>query len=254
MRRHRYLATAQPGSSIVHIQEKVPTAVRLRRGVVRRAKRAVLPKGKPRVRRLPFGVPAGIRYRVSVNGSLYRYLGLFEYEISGHVRRFCRPGTRCWDVGGQDGYYALVFSKLTGEQVVSFEAEDAGCEKLARTLAENGRLGERVQIQHAFVGAVSDGNGRLALDDFPGAPDVLKIDVDGGEYEVLRGARRVLSEDRPDLLIETHSQVLEHQCLELLLDHGYSATVVSQRLLMRENRPLAHNRWIVARHPQRGGD
>jgi hypothetical protein len=227
--------------------------VRLRRGVVRRAKRAILPKGKAQVRRLPFGVAAGIRYRVSVNGSLYRYLGLFEYEISGHVRRFCRPGQRCWDVGGQDGYYALVFSKLTGQRVVSFEADKVGCEKLARTCAENGALGERVQIQHAFVGAESDGNGQLALDDFPGAPDVLKIDVDGGEYEVLRGARRMLSEHRPDLLIETHSQLLEHQCLELLLEVGYAPRVVGQRLLMREDRPLAHNRWIVASHPQRPG-
>ncbi len=37
-------------------------------------------------------------------------------------------------------------------------------------------------------------------------PDIIKIDVEGYELHVLRGAERVLREDRPDIALELHPQ------------------------------------------------
>lgn len=251
MRRRRYVAATSPDTSIVRIRPELPPIRRIQLGIARRLKH-LLALERKQLRRLPFGLARGIRYRTTVAGPPYRYLGLFEYEISDYVRQFCRLGRRCWDVGGADGYYALLFSKLTGAPVITFEADPDACAALARMCAENPGIGERVEIRQAWVTDASDGNGRVSLDDFATdaqPPDLLKIDVEGAEYDVLRGARRLLVESRPDLVIEVHSQLLEHQCLELLLELGYSPRVVSQRTLLRENRPLAHNRWIVACFP-----
>ena len=39
-------------------------------------------------------------------------------------------------------------------------------------------------------------------------PDLLKIDIDGGETMALRGMSRILKDKRPDLLLEVHPQLL----------------------------------------------
>jgi hypothetical protein len=78
-----------------------------------------------------------------------------------------------------------------------------------------------------------------------GVPGFVKIDVDGGEVEVLRGAERLLVEHRPSLIVETHLQALERQCARFLDDHGYRPMLVKQRRVWKERR-LADNRWLVA--------
>src|SRR5215831_10961753 len=52
----------------------------------------------------------------------------------------------------------------------------------------------------------------ISLDDFffsdgrGEPPNLIKIDVEGGEFQVLSGARRLLSEFRPRILCEIHSR------------------------------------------------
>jgi hypothetical protein len=52
-------------------------------------------------------------------------------------------------------------------------------------------------------------------------PNVMKIDVEGAELLVLRGAKRILRESRPKLFIEAHSRVLASEVLNLLHEQGY---------------------------------
>ena len=50
----------------------------------------------------------------------------------------------------------------------------------------------------------------ISLDEFAKdhmMPLLIKIDVEGGEIEVIRGANRLLSETQPALLIEVHHQI-----------------------------------------------
>jgi FkbM family methyltransferase len=53
-------------------------------------------------------------------------------------------------------------------------------------------------------------------------PQVLKIDVEGSEDLVLRGARRLLETDRPSLLIELHGGDVARRVLAAVLGHGYT--------------------------------
>lgn len=58
-------------------------------------------------------------------------------------------------------------------------------------------------------------------------PDLVKIDVEGAELLVLRGASKLLQEARPSLILAVHPYWLPsgqstRQIFELLTHHGYS--------------------------------
>jgi len=75
---------------------------------------------------------------------------------------------------------------------------------------------------------------------------LLKVDVDGPEVEVLTGARRLLAERRPHVIVETHSPALERECARLLAEAGYRPRVVAHRRRLPQDRPGTHNRWLIA--------
>lgn len=53
-------------------------------------------------------------------------------------------------------------------------------------------------------------------------PNVIKIDVEGGEYKILLGAKNLFDTIPPKLiLIETHSEELFYNCLEFLKSFNY---------------------------------
>jgi hypothetical protein len=176
------------------------------------------------------------------------YLGLYEIELNRHLRRLCSVGFRALDVGGQFGYEALVFAKLTGAPVVSFECDQGYLATMERNFASNPRLAPLLEARRAFV-ADTTGDGTLALDDFAaewGSPDFIKIDVEGGEVDVLQGAGRLLRDPKPGVLVEVHSPQLERDCTRILADAKYSIAVVDHRRWLRDLRPTTHNRWLVA--------
>jgi FkbM family methyltransferase len=126
--------------------------------------------------------------------------------------------------------------------VYAFEPFDANAELLERSIAEN-RFDDRIVFRRAAVGAATgeatltfpretlnsggayllrDGAAPLtgnltrtvplvALDDLPLERPVrlVKMDVEGAEPQVLRGARRLLHEDRPVILSELHPTQLD---------------------------------------------
>lgn len=202
------------------------------------------------VRRLPLGPARGVRLEGEAWPSLDLWFGLFESELAPAVRRFCTPGRRCVDVGSYNGYYALAFARLGAGRVRAYDAGEDALARMRRNLELNPGLAERVELRQAWVGAESDaGAGRVALDadlaDW-GEVGLLKVDVEGAEVEVLGGARRILAEQRPHAIVETHSAELERACGDLLLECGYRPRVVLPRRTLRQNRPGEHNRWLVA--------
>jgi methyltransferase FkbM-like protein len=162
------------------------------------------------------------------------------------------PGFNCLDVGGQFGYDALVLAKLSGGRVMSFECDPTASSELARNVANNAPFRDNIRVVHAFVTAQTNGErGQIALDDvaFDGegfVPDFIKMDIEGAELDALRGARRILEERHPNLLVETHSRQLEIDCLTFVESLGYGTRVLSPRLWLRDYRPVEHNRWFAA--------
>ena len=198
------------------------------------------------------GAFKGLRMHLDLRHHAQNYLGLYERELHAALRELS-TGIRCAvDVGSSDGSYALYFlARTQAQRVLSFEPDPAARAALHDNLALNG-FSSSTKLR--FIDqAVGDGTGgRLALDDLLAEislPAAIKVDVEGAEADVLRGADALIRRGHVGWLIETHSAALERECLELLRDHGYVPRVVAPawwRIVVPESRPIPHNQWIVA--------
>jgi len=98
----------------------------------------------------------------------------------------------------------------------------------------------------------------VSLDDFiyrenKPAPDVVKLDIEGGEVEALPGMRKMLQEHRPLMLVEIHGTEAGRVVWHELVEAGYGL------YWMREGYPpvvdaaaLQGKAYIIARHREAG--
>jgi hypothetical protein len=72
-------------------------------------------------------------------------------------------------------------------------------------------------------------------------PDVVKIDVEGGEADLLTAGHALL-EHHPSILLATHHAEANHSCRQLLRAHGYEIKAL-------EDKPLDVCHELLATHP-----
>jgi FkbM family methyltransferase len=196
--------------------------------------------------------------------------GQYEQDEIRFVRGLLKPGDCAIDVGGHIGFFTMQMAEAVGPEgrVYAFEPLDANADLLERSIAENG-FGGRVRFQRAAAGAASgtatltfpvetlnsggayllrEGGAPLAgnrtqevplvaLDslDLRRPVRIIKMDVEGGEPQVLRGATRILKDDKPAILSEFHPTQLERasgvtpdQFLAQIAGFGYRAHAVER--------------------------
>jgi hypothetical protein len=204
-------------------------------------------------RRIPIGVARGVRLAAepSATAPADLWVGLFESELAPAVRRYATPGTVCVDVGTNSGYYALVLAARCRARVIGYEPDPIARARLHANLALNPQLAAQIEVSPEAVGRHSGPgtvmlDGDLARQGLLAEVGLLKIDVEGPELEVLAGARGLLAERRPHVIVETHSAALEDGCAQLLCDAGYRPRILTRRRRLPENRAAVHNRWLIA--------
>jgi FkbM family methyltransferase len=184
------------------------------------------------------------------------WLGTYEVDLQDAVQGFVRTGWVAYDIGANIGYISLVLAKAVGEsrQVIAFEALPANIERLRGNIRLNG-YESRVKVIPGAVaeasgavqfligpsgamGKVAGSAGRadihhesievsgIALDDFVyrdgnPVPQVIKMDIEGGEVLALRGMTRLLSEARPLIFLELHGPEAAGVAWEVLTGAGY---------------------------------
>ena len=203
-------------------------------------------------------------YRMKVDWTKHRSFvyGTWEPEVVGVVTEYVKPGMVALDIGAQSGFYALMLSKLVGPKgrVVAFEPLPANF----RILEENVALNRvtNIETQHQAVGERSgkgdfevpepgdslvagpmitaDPRGTMrvpivSLDDFllehGTRVDFIKIDVEGAEGDILRGARRTLETFHPCMMVELHhmeKQAGSHPVANLMEELGYEIRWLSE--------------------------
>lgn len=57
-------------------------------------------------------------------------------------------------------------------------------------------------------------------------PNIIKIDVEGAEMLVLKGAINILKQYKPRIFLSTHSVELEKECLDFLKSLGYQLELI----------------------------
>jgi hypothetical protein len=222
------------------------------RGLKYYLKRSLLPSGrKPRM--IQSGLLSGLKMEMDFAHHTQRWLGLQERELYPWFRRLTEGIRTAIDVGANDGVYTLYFlAKTSADKVLAFEPSAHSLLELASNLALNG-LGEnsRLEIIPKCVGAFASGE-EATLDSYAGRiipPCLVKVDIDGGELLLLKGAGALLQSGGIRWIIEVHSRVLQKNCLEVLQKANYHTVVVPNawwRHLLPELRPVEVNDWIVA--------
>lgn len=212
--------------------------------------RVITPGARPRMIRT--GVFRGLWMQLDLRDHTQVFLGLYERELHKWVRALGERAVSAIDVGAADGAYSLYFLKRTGMRAVhAFEPDPAARGTLLTNLRLNAlERDNRLQLfdRPAGTGASST----IALDSLAASlyvPCVVKVDVEGGEVDVLTGARELLRRPGVAWIIETHSAALERDCMRIFGTHGLDVRIVSPawwRIAIPEARPIPHNRWLVA--------
>lgn len=126
------------------------------------------------------------------------------------------------DAGVAEGNFAL--SKVEkASRLILFEADKEWIEPLNATFEP---WKDKVTIVNKFVSDVTNST-HITIDDFisPGeTPMFLKIDVEGAESRLLKGSKRILSEQKPlKIAVCTyHKQDDEKEFSELLTQYGFN--------------------------------
>lgn len=204
-----------------------------------------------------------------IDFSIY-LLGAFEPSLVKRMRQLVQPGDTVCDIGANVGAHTIHLSRQVGPQgrVLAIEATAYGVERIHRNLELNPELKAQVEVLHMILaeseqaerpeniyarwplqakedqslhpvhlGALEHtGDAHVAtLDAALAARGVtslalIKLDVDGNELSVLRGATHTLANLRPKIVMELapdyaggeSGKGLREQ-LELLFSHGYRA-------------------------------
>jgi FkbM family methyltransferase len=195
-----------------------------------------------------------------------RYLtGDYEPEIAHYISTKAADGFSFIDIGANAGYYSLLAAskaKDDSQVILAIEPMEQNIEQIKNHIA----LNKLSQIQ-VLPFAVSDSNRELEFSAtanlaantynsesafFQNAPKIkiqaksldticsdysfkkllLKIDVEGAEADVLKGASHLLASSKPEIILATHEchvKGVEQKCLTILREAGYRCSVIDDQ-------------------------
>jgi FkbM family methyltransferase len=227
-----------------------PLAAVIRGGLNRAA-----PTGLTQVK-IAAGDLAGYTFLLDMQAEKDYWLGTYELVLQAALRDLIQPGAVIYDIGANIGYVSLLLAKATGGKgkVYAFEALPENAERWHKNVLLNG-MEDRLSL---FPGAVaqttgpvrflvhtSGGMGKAAgsagrqdqyqseisvpgisLDEFVygqdnPTPQVVKMDIEGGEVLALPGMQRVLMEAHPLMLMELHGPESSRVAWETLTAANY---------------------------------
>lgn len=199
--------------------------------------------------------------RGTLIGWAIHFFGSYEPEVRAEIKRHLREGGVALDVGANVGWHTLLMAVTVGPsgRVYAFEPNESTRGRLLDAISAN-RFGQVVVDPRAVAdrsgpigfqappaGHFWDGTGRLVAKSAPGdrrvdcvtldefvvqqeidRVDLVKIDVEGWEFSVLRGAARLLATRRPAIIFEYDPAYVSRpgataaELTEWLADAGYA--------------------------------
>ncbi|MCW7538925.1 FkbM family methyltransferase [Aquabacterium sp. A7-Y] len=160
----------------------------------------------------------------------------YEHKMLGYITRTARSGVFL-DIGANCGHHSVYFSLFApSTRVIAFEPFPNHYELILKNRSEN-KLDAKIQPFPVGI-AASHGtfetrtNSALyaarhtvvcsPIDELVYDPvSLMKIDVEGMELEVLKGARRVIEQFKPQIFVEAHTQEHLRELAVFLASLGY---------------------------------
>ena len=184
------------------------------------------------------------------------YLNMVEVEQTEALVRELRAGQIFYDIGANVGYYTVLSSRLTGAEgrVVAVEPVMRNLIYLSRHIKLNKAFNvivfpvacsDKASIV-SFVDGDNCARGKIAnlqeenelsdkgmtyvptltVDEIVEktglVPSVMKIDVEGAEMLVFKGAYKLLTREDVKIFLSTHSEEAKRGCQDYLAGFGYT--------------------------------
>jgi hypothetical protein len=102
---------------------------------------------------------------------------------------------------------------------------------------------------HAATGSLSKKHGALLVPTFDLdslvdnkiilPPNLMKVDVEGSEFDVLNGAKKMLEKYHPTIFLATHNKKVHSECLNLLRLLNYKLQSINKLNLDNTDAVLA---------------
>jgi FkbM family methyltransferase len=237
-----------------------PTALRSLRGMpwlgnfVHRLSYRLIPVDQKIWARIQAGAAEGLWIELNPRTGQSYVRGEVETVVQKILTERLKPGMIFYDLGANIGLFTLIAARLVGPggKVFSFEPDQENAARLRRNVERN-QFGNVTVVEAGvwsssgnfdFVGADTQSPDRgvgtfipheswrlgapakcFSLDDFTKitpAPDAIKCDVEGAEVEVIRGAEKMLQDNFPWIVCETHSEANDRKVRETLSRIGYN--------------------------------
>jgi FkbM family methyltransferase len=213
---------------------------------------------------------AGVTIHLNPQQRIERLMwaGAYEPDLVRMLKSFLKPGMAFLDLGTNIGYFSAIAASLVGVhgRVFAFEPAPNCFTGLQRNLSVfpqafiyNCAAGDRTGQTCFYLHAKEDGWGSLfsdqdlrerievntiRLDDWAQDAtierlDFLKIDIEGGEYRALLGARALLKRFRPLVIAELNSVCLSRDqrtpddVLHLFAETGYHCQRTEDSVIAR---------------------
>jgi hypothetical protein len=226
--------------------------------MIRALKRILLPN-----RLIPcpilFGPLRGAWPLMNPQSSVRFMLGLYEHELNDWLTKAIPRVQSLFDIGANHGYFCLGVMaawyrlKIDGA-VWAFEPQTKETEKILRAKIAKHCYRTSLTVENQFVGDPKN-EGVIGIDlylkkigfDPKANRSMVKIDVEGAEMDVLRGARSLVI-DGNLFLVEVHNATLLEEVQAFFRDCNHAIEVVHQRPLPVLGRELRSkdNWWVVS--------
>jgi FkbM family methyltransferase len=204
------------------------------------------------------GPARGVTFRCLFPAHKTVWLGTYEPDLSVAIAAAIRPGDVCFDIGGWHGYFSGLMAARGAKLVRVYEPMPENLVRLRDLVALNPKL--QIDVVAAAVGDHSgeiefsvmpdSSMGKLSTSKFQSGranastlnvkllslddeiqsgqplPQLIKIDVEGAEIDVLKGAENMLKSAHPQLFIEMHSREIAKACCDYLASLGYQVKIL----------------------------
>lgn len=160
----------------------------------------------------------------------------YEHRMLGYITRTSRAGAFI-DIGANCGHHSVYFSLFApSTRVYAFEPFPNHYDMLVMNRSEN-RLDSKlipfpvgaaeahsifeIRTNSAIHQSRYTGS-CVPIDSVVHEPvSLMKVDVEGMELQALKGARRVISEYKPQIFVESHTEAHLQEIVEFLVACGY---------------------------------
>ncbi len=214
----------------------------------------LIPKGT--VVRILGGPNKGFKWRVGA-GLHSCWLGTYELAKHKLVRDETSPGMVVYDLGANAGFYTLLFSRHVGDsgRVYAMEALPENSAALLDHVkinclsnvivlplgvSDREGLAPFIVSPDSSMGRLGGGKEGLMVPVYSldaliergiPAPDLIKMDVEGAETDVLKGAGKLLASGKCRWFISPHSAALAEECIAIMKKAGYETAVIREAKL-----------------------